>query len=524
MLDQVRRPRRLNPAERRLWQAYPSGAWVDLREGSLQADDPAEGERWGAEREVRAEVVAALLLGAADPQPGKVPGIRLAGARIVGDLNVSDATVDAKLHLLNCSIPGNVDLTDTTIRGVRLRGCDVKRIRAGRATVDGLFDLDGSVVHEGVRLDNAHIKGQLRLSVAELHATPNRRAALYEDVRQPYAKVHFEEFGSVQHEWALWAGGLTVEGGAFMRGLRTKGGLRLIGAMFLSGLYLQQSEIEATGPYAINADFMEASAAELSNGFSAVGAIRMRGARIAGVLSLNRATLKPSGDRSRALHLSHMQIDELILRPASIEGGVNLGYTKVGVLLDSPDAYPAQVQVNGLTYDTMRGDWTPAERVGWLCRDPDGYRPQPYEQLAAWYRRIGHEPDARRVLLAKQRERRSTLRGPSRGWGRLLDLMVGYGYRSWLAGVWAMVLLAAGTTVFSLVRPVQVNPGEVRTFQPFVYTLDLLAPVSVFEVRGAFEPVGWTQWVAWTLVVSGWVLATALIAGVTRVLRPAPGV
>jgi hypothetical protein len=101
--------------------------------------------------------------------------------------------------------------------------------------------------------------------------------------------------------------------------------------------------------------------------------------------------------------------------------------------------------------------------------------------------------------------------------------MVGYGYRSWLAGLWAALLLAAGTAIFTSVPPVQVDPDEVRTFNPFVYCLDLLVPVSVFEVRGAYEPAGWTAWVAWTLVVSGWVLATALIAGATRVLRPAPG-
>jgi hypothetical protein len=44
--------------------------------------------------------------------------------------------------------------------------------------------------------------------------------------------------------------------------------------------------------------------------------------------------------------------------------------------------------------------------------------------------------------------------------------------------------------------------------------------VSVFELRGAWEPVGWTQWVANLLIASGWILATALIAGGTRVLRP----
>jgi len=43
-----------------------------------------------------------------------------------------------------------------------------------------------------------------------------------------------------------------------------------------------------------------------------------------------------------------------------------------------------------------------------LDRDPEGYRPQPYEQLATTYRQIGNEADARSVPLTKQRRRRRT--------------------------------------------------------------------------------------------------------------------
>ena len=38
-------------------------------------------------------------------------------------------------------------------------------------------------------------------------------------------------------------------------------------------------------------------------------------------------------------------------------------------------------------------------------RDASGYSPQIYDQLAAVYRRSGHDDDARRVLIAKQRRR-----------------------------------------------------------------------------------------------------------------------
>ncbi|GIH67917.1 hypothetical protein [Sphaerimonospora thailandensis] len=133
----------MTKAERRLWEAYPTGAWVDFREGRDHA--PASGGPQDRTRSVRAKVIAALLLDVRENEPGQVPGIRLAGARIIGDLNLSDAAIDAKIHLFECHVEG-ITLNDARTRGVRLRSCDIHRFRAGRATIDGLLDLDGSTI------------------------------------------------------------------------------------------------------------------------------------------------------------------------------------------------------------------------------------------------------------------------------------------------------------------------------------------------------------------------------------------
>ena len=52
---------------------------VDLRDGNQALADPM-----GPERKIRAEVVCALLLGARAPIPGRTAGVRVVGARIVG--------------------------------------------------------------------------------------------------------------------------------------------------------------------------------------------------------------------------------------------------------------------------------------------------------------------------------------------------------------------------------------------------------------------------------------------------------
>ena len=91
-----------------------------------------------------------------------------------------------------------------------------------------------------------------------------------------------------------------------------------------------------------------------------------------------------------------------------------------------------------------------------MARNPRGYSPQPYEQLAAVYRRAGRDQDARTVAIAKQRARRRTLSLPGRLWSLLLDGLVGYGYRTWVAGLWLGGVMAGG---LGGVRPRSCQPG-----------------------------------------------------------------
>jgi hypothetical protein len=45
-------------------------------------------------------------------------------------------------------------------------------------------------------------------------------------------------------------------------------------------------------------------------------------------------------------------------------------------------------------------------------------------------------------------------------------------------------------------------------------------PIPLFGQREHWVAVGWTLWLSYALIASGWILATALNAGATRVLRP----
>lgn len=187
--------------------------------------------------------------------------------------------------------------------------------------------------------------------------------------------------------------------------------------------------------------------------------------------------------------------------------------------MDHPDVWPDELYLNGMTYQTLRGAEF-KDRLDWVSRDQE-FHLQPYEQLAAWYHGIGHDDLARKVQLAKLRARRRGLNPVGKAWNHLLDWTVGFGYRPWLAFAWFAALLAIGTTVFSIDHPRPIKPGnELPTFHALIYTLDLLIPLDTFGQQLSYDAVDWSRWVAYGLVTTGWVLATALIAGATRVLRP----
>ncbi|MFI0908770.1 oxidoreductase [Streptomyces sioyaensis] len=483
--------------ERELWDAFPEGRQVDLRAGTPGDDDPTGGEGWGPERTIRAAVVAALLLGGNSGQPGAVAALRLAGALITDRLDLAGAEISHLLWLEGCWFEQDASFRGAATRTIGINGSRLPGIDATMARIDGGLELRRSVLHGRLSLTNARVAGELILSGATI---------------------------SDPDGWALHAGGLVMEGGVFCRGgFTVHGGIRLMGAHLPGGLFMEGARLVKPGGAALLADNTVASTLVLSQGFTALGSVRMRGAQISDQLTFEGAIL--SGEDVVALDCSRMEAGDLDFTPAAPpSGAVDLQGTHVAALHDSEGAWPEVVRLQGFVYGSLqreeevRRDGV-ACRVAWIRREPD-YAPQPYEQLANWYRQVGHDDDARRVLLAKQRHRRSTLRPAGRAWGHLLDAIVGYGYRPWLAGAWLVALTVLGTVIFSSQSPKQAQPGQGAPFSALVYTLDLLIPIGGLGQRSAWYWTGGTaQWMAYALIAAGWLLTTAVVAGVTRSLN-----
>jgi hypothetical protein len=282
------------------------------------------------------------------------------------------------------------------------------------------------------------------------------------------------------------------------------------GAFNLSGAHLDGKDgpVLAAQGLTVNADMM------CSNGFRADGEIDLASASIGGQLSFSGAHL--DGKDGLALTARRLTVTGAMFcnEGFQADGAIVLTDAKIGTLVDEKKSWSKDLRLDGLTYGDMI--YLPArQRLEWLGRSAF-YWPQPYEELAAYYRRLGHDDQARRVLLANQRQRRRQRPWWTQGWGLLQDILAGYGY----APGRALLLLAgafiAGWLVFNTRHPIPVGPGPHPVFNAALYTLDVLIPAPALGQASDFDPQGAGLAVAAGLHVFGWVLAITVLAAITR--------
>ncbi|MCC2271305.1 membrane-associated oxidoreductase [Streptomyces sp. CT1-17] len=476
----------LTPAETRVWHAFASGASVDFR--ATEDEDPADGASWGPERTVRASVLRALLLDGPQ-QDGRVAALSLAGARVTERLDLQYATVDHPVRLRHCHFEEEPRFYGARLRELNLSESVLPGLVSHAVRVEGVLRLTRARFSGMVRLAGAEVTGSLYLESTRIDAP---------DAEGPVLQLNQAVLGA-----DLWAPGLRAGGEGRLTGARVAGTVNLTDAV-----------LGRPGGTALHAETLSAEADVVLRRAEVRGRLELRGARIPGRLDLSHARLANPG--GTALRASSCVIGELWLREGPVvQGALNLRRTQVDVLFLQPEVVPAWVQLNDLTYTSLVPH-EPAERRLPMLEKGDSYLPFLYEQLTAAYRRIGDDDAARSVQLAKQRRRRRTLPWYGRLWGHLQDVTVGYGFRPVRAGGWLLSLLAAGALVYGLHHPPALKPDEAPDFNPVFYTLDLLLPVISFGQEAAFSPRGWYQTLSYVLVVTGWILATTVITGLTR--------
>lgn len=547
---------KLTPTERRICTAFPTGAEVDLRAGDARIDDPASADDWPPARAVRAEVLAALLLGAGRTFPGRVAALRLRGARITGPLLLAHGRIAASWLLEQCRIDEHIDLEGAQTGSVYLRGSQLRTLSAYNAHIDGVLAVSGATITGSGALalyaDSVTIAGDLRASGTRVTGPMSLIGA---DIS---GQVLLVDACITNHGGkSLNAGGMQVGRSLNCAGMNAVGEVRLPGVQIGSSLVFNGATLDGAGGAALSATGLTVASdvsfrQELPGAgrhFAARGVIWIPGARIGGNLYLSGARLDGGG--TVALHARRASVDGSVNLDRGFSTGdeVRLTAARIGGLLDisgmtSPDAllvlyganvaggirdvgdcWPGRVDLDGLTYGPF-DPYLPARRRLTLLRrqirsnktEPGGYRAQPYEQLAAYYRGLGNDGQARTVLLGKSRAARATQPWYRRLPGYLLDGLVGFGYRPSRAIGWALALLIGASVYYSTVTPTRVDTQNTSEFNPVLYTADQLIPVIRFGQPEIWQFHGAAAAVGAVLTVLGWTLGIAIAAGATRAL------
>lgn len=454
---------------------------------------------------------------------------------------------------------------------------------ADRSKIDGNVNLDRGFVSTGtVRIVNAHIGGSLRMAHCRVDLSRGRETFRTEDGDHPGPyddrSLHFDGTqvrggidardarvagqvrlvdvqvqGSVLLDRAVFSNrfGDAVEGRRFAvggnldaRSATVFGSLLLPGVRIGANVDLRGCKLLAPGTYHRDQSpkpSLDLRVAHIGRDLIladsvAHGEIRIRRAEVGRETNFHGAKLA-GGTNGIALNAFGVRTQELRLDVASAPvGQVDLRHLHCASLADNEVLWQAQgqVELQDFRYDALAtpvaldDDARIVQRLHWLRHGMcGGYRPGPYDQLATMLRSSGNEEHAATVLVEKQRRRYAALAegsrftGPGiRLWSWLQRSMVGYGYRPTRALSWLIACLVLGSLWFAFIpTPFESNKDDHLVWNPVLYTLDLIVPIVDFGHKNKWTVGGASQWFAASLVAAGWILATTVAAGVSRMLR-----
>jgi len=350
-----------------------------------------------------------------------------------------------------------------------------KGVRVSGGWISGVLDLEGARIPRDIGLKDCRFDG-----------VPVLRYAVIDNL--------FLDGSSLP---GLQADRLEARGSVTLKSASVAGSVHLSGSRIGGNLSLDGASIAYPGGTALVADGIEVKSVEL-RGATIAGETRMTSAQVDGDLDLTGAMLShPDGE---ALHLNRTVVrGGLFLRGrAEIKGALDLTGASVDTLHDDEASWPkpGNLLLNRCLYNALIGGPMDARRrLEWLSRQsPDrwgeDFWPQPYEQLAFVFREMGHDEDARSVLVEKERLQRAARRARTANplWRMLLHakdgllgVTLGYGRKPLLSFAWLMLFWGLGVAVFAFVQA----QSAIKPNSPFVLrsTEWLMCGVAAGEPR-----------------------------------------
>jgi hypothetical protein len=512
-------------------------------------------------------VLAEARLGALTLDGCAFPGIDAPNLEVDGDLGLSGVSSSRAVRLTGAHLH-----RDVRLNGAHLRHGEDQDVAldADHLVVDGSviggpgFEASGTVTMAAAR-----VNGAVRLDGATITAD-GRAVAFYGDgmtVGHDFNGQGMRAAGEVRLVDAVIASTLELRGAKLINAGRAA--LRLDRAEISSSLYCDNGftaagEVWAIGAHVKGSVYLnnsELGTPPPASGGRAPGGVALRLVRTKidgdfgcwegfighGLIDLARSSvtgefrLVTSGLEGypKAADLTNCQFASVTLIGDPPAGFLDLAKAKADFFKDSAAYWQSgSIVLDEFEYHSIDMTWvTVKQREQWLTRameasrrklggDRDGYLPQPYEQLAAVYRRAGDDQAARRIQLAKYRRHdrvTSWRRWHVKLWNLVQDGVIGYGYAPMRALAWLVGLFVLGVLLFRYgATPYSVASGH-RSFtlsNSVGYTLDLLLPASALQERQVWQSSsGLGEVAASGLVVFGWLLTATVFTAAARVLQ-----
>jgi hypothetical protein len=389
-------------------------------------------------------------------------GLRLNGARVIGTLDLEGCRIPRDIALTDCRFDASPVLRSAVIDNLFLDGSALPGLQADRLEARGGLSICGADVTGSIRLRGGRIGGNIEADGATIAAPDGI---------------------------AIDADGLEARGGILLRGADVRGGINLSGVRVGGDINAAGARIERPGDVALNGDGIAARGDQALRGATIAGEVSLLRAHFGGDIDCTSATLAQPG--GYALRLNRARIDGafFLRQGASILGTLDLTATIIGAVYDEKACWPpkGELLLNRCQYGAFIGGPVDAEsRLDWLARQAselwkEDFWPQPYEQLSTVLREMGHDEEARAVLIAKERLQRRArrarasnpvLRAALAVSDGILAVTVRYGRQPLLALLWLILFWAIGVVVFDLAEQNSaLKPNSPVVLRPLEWTM-----------------------------------------------------
>jgi len=532
-------------------------------------------------------------------------GIRIIGAHIKGQIDLEDAILRFPLVLKNCFIPDGIILRNTTAPKLNFMGSSTGTIDASELhTKSSMLLCDGFHAKGEVKLLNAQIGGDLdcrggkfencygKTAIDCDRLKVNGRIRMYKFNEKRFHAVGEVKLSAAEIGWAListdaifdnqnheaiCAPGIeTKNGSIYFNRCKIIGGVKLNKARIRYDFYCSNSILERTDGKALS---LEGSAIEgsvfLCRDLQVFGEITLKHAKIGGSLVCSGASL--SNLEGNILNAQDTKLggglilSDMKKRP---EGILNLRQTKVRHFEYDDKTWPEKesVDLHGFEYenlsvretylsnDGMRKQKSAENYLKWLqLQFPNRFSLQPYEHLAMVLRKSGRDADAKKILIAKAKNRARHIKMSfwEKFGYRLLGLTICYGYRPWRSFWIGLTVVMLGWGLFMTgfqAQAITPTKGWLYTsdnsdiehhiskdypkFNALVFSLDSFLPlIDLHQVSYWLPKANYTGRLhisnsytlpvsgdmlcifMWFEIISGWILTTLLVVGLTGLVR-----